>query len=52
MLIRGDTTDDAKLLSTGDVIFVPSRSHWLPSMASFHRPAIYRNSKWNSSVAM
>jgi protein involved in polysaccharide export with SLBB domain len=46
MLIRGDTTDDAKLLS-GDVIFIPPIGATLTVDGEVHRPAIYeiRNEK-------
>jgi len=49
MLIRGDTTDDAKLLP-GDVIFVPPVGPTITVDGEIHRPAIYeiRN---ESSVA-
>src|SRR6266480_2836564 len=49
MLIRGDTTDDAKLLS-GDVVFVPPICPTVTVDGEVHRPAIYeiRN---ESSVA-
>ena len=49
MLIRGDTTDDAKLLPD-DVIFVPSIGPTVTVDGEVHRPAIYeiRN---ESSVA-
>jgi polysaccharide export outer membrane protein len=49
MLIRGDTTDDAKLLP-GDVIFVPPIGPTVTVDGEVHRPAIYeiRN---GSSVA-
>jgi len=49
MLIRGDTTDDAKLLP-GDVIFVPPIGPTVTVDGEVHRPAIYeiRN---ESSVA-
>jgi protein involved in polysaccharide export with SLBB domain len=46
MLIRGDTTDDAKLLP-GDVIFVPPIGPTITVDGEVHRPAIYeiRNEK-------
>jgi polysaccharide export outer membrane protein len=46
MLIRGDTTDDAKLLS-GDVIFIPPIGPTATVDGEVHRPAIYeiRNEK-------
>jgi polysaccharide export outer membrane protein len=46
MLIRGDTTDDAKLLS-GDVIFIPPIGSTVTVDGEVHRPAIYevRNEK-------
>src|SRR5213082_2707582 len=49
MLIRGDTTDDAKLLP-GDVIFIPPIGPTVTVDGEVHRPAIYeiRN---ESSVA-
>ena len=49
MLIRGDTTDDARLLP-GDVIFIPSVGPTVSVDGEVHRPAIYeiRN---ESSVA-
>src|SRR5205823_9546076 len=49
MLIRGDTTDDARLLP-GDVIFVPPVGPTVTVEGEVHRPAIYeiRN---ESSVA-
>jgi polysaccharide biosynthesis/export protein len=40
MLIRGDTTDDAKLLS-GDVIFIPPIGPTVTVDGEVHRPAIY-----------
>jgi polysaccharide biosynthesis/export protein len=40
MLIRGDTTDDAKLLS-GDVIFIPPIGQTVTVDGEVHRPAIY-----------
>jgi polysaccharide export outer membrane protein len=40
MLIRGDTTDDAKLLS-GDVIFIPPIGPTVAVDGEVHRPAIY-----------
>jgi len=40
MLIRGDTTDDAKLLS-GDVIFIPPIGATVTVDGEVHRPAIY-----------
>jgi protein involved in polysaccharide export with SLBB domain len=40
MLIRGDTTDDAKLLS-GDVIFIPPIGPTVGVDGEVHRPAIY-----------
>ena len=40
MLIRGDTTDDAKLLP-GDVIFVPPIGPTVSVEGEVHRPAIY-----------
>jgi protein involved in polysaccharide export with SLBB domain len=49
MLIRGDTTDDAKLMQ-GDVIFIPPIGPTVSVDGEVHRPAIYeiRN---ESSVA-
>jgi len=46
MLIRGDTTDDTKLLS-GDVIFIPPVGPTVTVDGEVHRPAIYevRNEK-------
>jgi protein involved in polysaccharide export with SLBB domain len=40
MLIRGDTTDDAKLLP-GDVIFIPPIGPTVTVDGEVHRPAIY-----------
>jgi len=40
MLIRGDTTDDAKLLS-GDVVFIPPIGPTITIDGEVHRPAIY-----------
>ncbi len=40
MLIRGDTTDDAKLLP-GDVIFIPPIGPTVTVAGEVHRPAIY-----------
>jgi len=40
MLIRGDTTDDAKLLP-GDVIFIPPIGDTVTVDGEVHRPAIY-----------
>jgi polysaccharide biosynthesis/export protein len=40
MLIRGDSTDDAKLLS-GDVIFIPPVGPTVSVAGEVHRPAIY-----------
>jgi protein involved in polysaccharide export with SLBB domain len=40
MLIRGNTTDDAKLLS-GDVIFIPPIGPTITVDGEVHRPAIY-----------
>jgi polysaccharide biosynthesis/export protein len=40
MLIRGDTTDDAKLLP-GDVIFIPPIGPTVSVDGEVHRPAIY-----------
>jgi polysaccharide biosynthesis/export protein len=40
MLIRGDTTDDARLLS-GDVIFIPPVGPTVTVDGEVHRPAIY-----------
>jgi protein involved in polysaccharide export with SLBB domain len=40
MLIRGNTTDDAKLLS-GDVIFIPPIGPTVTVDGEVHRPAIY-----------
>jgi polysaccharide biosynthesis/export protein len=40
MLIRGDTTDDAKLLP-GDVVFVPPVGATVVVEGEVHRPAIY-----------
>jgi polysaccharide biosynthesis/export protein len=49
MLIRGDTTDDARLLP-GDVIFIPSIGPTVTVDGEVHRPAIYEV-KNESSVA-
>jgi polysaccharide biosynthesis/export protein len=49
MLIRGDTTDDAKLLP-GDVIFVPPIGPTVTVDGEVHRPAIYEI-RSESSVA-
>ncbi len=49
MLIRGDTTDDARLLP-GDVIFIPSIGPTITVDGEVHRPAIYEI-KNESSVA-
>lgn len=40
MLIRGDTTDDARLLP-GDVIFIPAIGPTVSIQGEVHRPAIY-----------
>ena len=40
LLLRGDTSDDAKLLS-GDVIFIPPVSATVAVDGEVHRPAIY-----------
>lgn len=40
MLLRGDTTDDAKLLP-GDVVFVPPVGPTVTVSGEVHRPAIY-----------
>ncbi len=40
MLLRGDTTDDAKLLP-GDVVFVPPIGPTVTVSGEVHRPAIY-----------
>jgi polysaccharide export outer membrane protein len=40
LLIRGDTTDDAKLLP-GDVVFIPSLGETASIEGEIHRPAIY-----------
>src|SRR5882762_3826632 len=47
MLIRGDTTDDAKLLP-GDVIFVPPIGSTVTVDGEVHRPAIYEIRSENS----
>jgi protein involved in polysaccharide export with SLBB domain len=47
MLIRGDTTDDAKLLS-GDVIFIPPIGPTVTVDGEVHRPAIYEIRKERS----
>lgn len=49
MLIRGDTTDDAKLLQ-GDVIFVPPVGPTVSIDGEVRRPAIYEQ-KGNATVA-
>jgi polysaccharide biosynthesis/export protein len=49
MLIRGDTTDDARLLP-GDVIFIPSVGPTVSIEGQVHRPAIYEL-KRGTSVA-
>jgi polysaccharide export outer membrane protein len=49
MLIRGNTTDDARLLP-GDVIFIPSIGPTVTVDGEVHRPAIYEV-KDESSVA-
>jgi polysaccharide export outer membrane protein len=49
MLIRGDTTEDARLLP-GDVIFVPPIGPTVTVDGEIHRPAIYEISN-ESSVA-
>jgi protein involved in polysaccharide export with SLBB domain len=49
LLLRGDTSDDAKLLS-GDVIFIPPVSATVAVDGEVHRPAIYEL-KGNTSVA-
>jgi polysaccharide export outer membrane protein len=40
LLLRGDTTDDAKLLP-GDVVFIPTVSATVAVDGEVHRPAIY-----------
>jgi len=47
MLIRGNTTDDAKLLP-GDVIFVPPVGPTVTIDGEVHRPAIYETRNGNS----
>jgi polysaccharide biosynthesis/export protein len=47
MLIHGDTTDDAKLLS-GDVIFIPPIGPTVTVDGEVHRPAIYEIRNENS----
>src|SRR5438105_1137960 len=47
MLIRGDTSDDAKLLP-GDVIFVPAIGSTVSVDGQVHRPAIYEIRNENS----
>jgi polysaccharide biosynthesis/export protein len=47
MLIRGNTTDDAKLLP-GDVIFVPPIGSTITVDGEVHRPAIYEVRNENS----
>jgi protein involved in polysaccharide export with SLBB domain len=49
LLIRGDTTDDAKLLQ-GDVIFIPPVGATVSVMGEVQRPAIYEI-KHESTVA-
>src|SRR5262249_50834114 len=49
MLIRGDTTDDTKLLP-GDVIFVPPVGPTVSIDGQVHRPAIYEQ-KGETTVA-
>jgi polysaccharide biosynthesis/export protein len=49
MLIRGDTTDDTKLLP-GDVIFVPPVGSTVSIDGQVHRPAIYEQ-KGEATVA-
>lgn len=49
LLLRGDTSDDAKLLS-GDVIFIPPVSATVAVDGEVHRPAIYEI-KGETSVA-
>jgi protein involved in polysaccharide export with SLBB domain len=49
MLIRGDSTDDAKLLP-GDVIFIPPVGPTITVDGEIHRPAIYEI-RGESSVA-
>jgi protein involved in polysaccharide export with SLBB domain len=49
MLIRGDTTDDAKLMQ-GDVVFIPSIGPTVSVDGEVHRPAIYEI-RSESSVA-
>jgi protein involved in polysaccharide export with SLBB domain len=49
LLLRGDFSDDAKLLS-GDVIFIPPISATVAVDGEVHRPAIYEI-KGNTSVA-
>src|SRR5262249_51533446 len=49
MLIRGDSTDDARLLP-GDVIFIPPVGSTVTVDGEVHRPAIYET-RTESSVA-
>jgi protein involved in polysaccharide export with SLBB domain len=49
LLLRGDTSDDARILS-GDVIFIPPVSATVAVDGEVHRPAIYEI-KGNTSVA-
>jgi protein involved in polysaccharide export with SLBB domain len=49
LLLRGDTSDDAKLLS-GDVIFIPPVAATVAVDGEVHRPAIYEI-KGDTSVA-
>jgi polysaccharide biosynthesis/export protein len=49
LLLRGDFSDDAKLLP-GDVVFIPPKSATVAVDGEVHRPAIYEI-KGNTSVA-
>ncbi len=49
LLIRGDTTDDTKLLQ-GDVVFVPSIGATVSIDGEVHRPAIYEIKSESSSL--
>ena len=49
LLLRGDTSDDAKLLP-GDVIFIPTITATVAVDGEVHRPAIYEI-KANTSIA-
>ena len=49
MLIRGDTTDDARLLP-GDVVFIPPVGPTITVQGEVRRPAIYEVTK-NSTIA-